>query len=191
MAGVNTDDVRFLRGRKRLEDKLAPQNMGLAMIRAGAILTGYELVKSSIIDQPKSFFSFNLDPATGKPIPSAEYEREVLGRGKGAWAASCAWLIYMGALTAKQVESLEAIRAHRGEVAHELARLLVDPDAEVDLDMLAQLRDIMHSLDRFWGSIEIDINPDFDGNRDEIDLDGIRSGSGVVLDYLCNLSGLE
>ena len=62
------------------------------MIRAGAILTGYELVKSSIVDQPKSFFSFNFDPASGKPIRRAEYAREVLARGKGVWAASCAWL---------------------------------------------------------------------------------------------------
>ena len=49
------------------------------------------------------------------------------------------------------------------------------PMPEVDVNMLAELRDIMHSLDRFWGAIEVDINPDFDGNRDEIDFDGIRS----------------
>lgn len=53
---MNTDDVHFLRAPRRPEEKLAPENMEAAMIRAGAILTGYELVKASIVDQPKSFF---------------------------------------------------------------------------------------------------------------------------------------
>ena len=88
----------------------------------------------------------------------------------------------MGALTAKQVESLEAVRAHRGEVAHELARLLVDPDADVDVNMLAQLRGIMHSLDRFWGAIEVDINPDSTatGTRSTWTASGPGQGSSSI-----------
>lgn len=175
---------------ERLRSKMAPEAMGAAMIRAGAILTGYELVKSSILDQPKSFFATEWD-AAGQPVIGRYYRARVLAGGLNAWAGSCAWLVESGALTLGHVEALERIRAHRGDVAHELARLLVDPDADVEVGMLAELRDIMRSLDRFWGAIEVDINPDFDGRRDDIDYDGIRSGSGLLLDYLCSLAGLE
>lgn len=174
----------------RLRAKMAPEAMAVAMVRAGAILTGYELVKSSILEQPKSLLA-NEWNSTGQPVIGAEYRSKVLTGGRNAWTGSCAWLVEAGALTAEQVEALDRIRAHRGDVAHELARLLVDPDADVEAGMLVELRSIMRSLDRFWGAIEVDINPDFDGRRDDIDHDGIQSGSGLLLDYLCNLAGLE
>ncbi len=174
---------------ERLEAKLAPETMGAALIRAGAILAAYELVKSTILDGPLGFFSLNWDE-NGKPIPDASYKTEVLARGTNKWTGSCAWLVHMRALTEEQVAALEDIRDHRGEVAHELALLLIDPDVEVRLDMLVQLRDIIHSLDRFFGSITVDINADRH-DRNDVDYDAIRSGSGLVIDYLSNLAGLD
>jgi len=186
--GVHDVRVQGQTDLERLQAKLAPATMGAALIRAGAILAAYELVKSSILEGPASFFTFNW--VNGKPIPDEAYSTEVLARGQYKWSGSCAWLVYMGALTEEHVQALEEIRDHRGQMAHELTRLLVDPDAEVRLDMLVLLRDIMHSLDRFWGSIEVDINPDITDHK-SINLDGIRSGSGLVVDYLSNLAGLE
>lgn len=174
----------------RLRAKMAPEAMGTAMVRAGAILTGYELLKSSILEKPRSFLANEWD-SMGQPLVGREYRSKVLTGGRNAWVGSCAWLVEAGALTQEQVEALDRIRAHRGDVAHDLARLLVDPDADVEVGMLVELRSIMRSLDRFWGAIEVDINPDFDGQRDDIDYDDIQSGSGLLLDYLCNLAGLE
>ncbi len=173
-----------------MKEKLAPENTGRTLIQAGSILTGYELVKASILDGVAGFFSFNWDDK-GKPIPDENYKTDVLARGHNKWSGSCSWLVHMGALTETQVETLNDVREHRSALAHELARFLVDPDVEVDLKLLAALRGIMKSLDRFWGSIEVDINPDLDGQRDEIDYDGIKSGGGLILDYVCTLAGLE
>ena len=185
---VHHDPMDGLTHFERLEAKLAPETMGGALIRAGAILAAYELVKSTILDGPLGFLAFNWDE-NGNPVPDASYETEVLARGSNKWNGSCAWLVHMRAITDEQVADLEDIRDHRGEVAHELARLLVDPDAEVRLDMLVQLRDIMRSLDRFFGSITVDINADHDDG--DVDYDAIRSGSGLVIDYLSNLAGLD
>lgn len=47
----------------------------------------------------------------------------------------------------------------------------------------------MRSLDRFWGGINIDTNPDFDGA--DVDRDNIVSGSGALLTYLLQIAGVE
>jgi hypothetical protein len=173
---------------ERLQAKLAPEAVGHALIQAGALLTGYELVKSSIVDGVRGFFTFGFTE-TG-PTIGPDYERKVLALAPGnKFRASVAWLVEMDALQQEHVQALERIRTHRGEVAHELARLLVDPDASVDAGLLQDLRSCMRALDRFWGSIEVDINPDL--ASEDIDLGGIRSGSGLLLDYLLDLSGIS
>ncbi|GAB6857926.1 hypothetical protein [Microbacterium xylanilyticum] len=177
------DDART----KRLEDKLQPENVAAALIRAGALLTGYELVKTTILDEVKGFYveGFN----EGGLIYSKSYETKVLTLGKNPFEASMNWLVQMNAITREQAASLDAIRAHRHSVAHELARFLVDPDADVSVERLTELQGIMRSLDRFWGGISAEIDPDFDGV--ELDRDNIVSGSGALLTYLLQIAGVE
>ncbi len=172
---------------KRLQDKIQPENVATALVRAGALLTGYELIKTAIIDEVKGFFVQGFDE--DRLIYSKDYERKVLPLGKNAFEASVNWLIQMEALTQDQADSLDAIRSHRHELAHELARFIVDPDADVSVDRLTELQGIMRSLDRFWGGINIDTNPDFDGA--DVDRDNIVSGSGALLTYLLQIAGVE
>ena len=172
----------------RLTAKLAPESVGAALIRAGALLTGYELVKSSILDGVRGFFTFGYSESG--PTVDPDYTTKVLPLAPGnVFRASVAWLLANGTFDQHHVDALERIRAHRGDVAHELARLLVDVEADVSAGLLCELRDCMRALDRFWGGIEVDIDPDIDGA--EVDYDGIRSGSGLLLDYLVSLCGLD
>ena len=172
---------------ERLKLKLAPETVGVALIRAGAFLTGYELVKASILEGVRDFFLTGFDVHEGKTY-SQSYQLKVLPLGKNPFDASLAWLVQNDALTAAQAAALDSSREHRHEVAHELARFLVDVDADVDVERLRTLHGIMRSLDRFWGSIEVDIDPDFDGV--EVDRDHIRSGSGALFEYLMQVAGL-
>lgn len=168
------------------DNKLAPENVRLALIRAGAFLTGYELVKSSIVDGVKDFFIIGFNERG--LLYSPDYEKRVLQLGKSAFQASLNWLVSSNALSESQANQLEAIRTHRHEVAHDLARLLVDPEAHVDVDKLSALIEIMHDLDRFWGGIEIETSGEFE--VDDVDYEGIRGGSGLLMDYLGQLSEL-
>jgi hypothetical protein len=172
---------------KRLQDKIQPETVATALVRAGAFLTGYELVKTAIVDEAKGFFipGFDQDGLTH----SKDYETKVLPLGKNAFEASVNWLVQMEALTQDQADSLDAIRSHRHELAHELARFIVDPDADVSVDRLTEMQGIMRSLDRFWGGINVDTNPDFDGA--DVDRDNIVSGSGALLTYLLQIAGVE
>lgn len=171
--------------RDRLAGKLAPVTVRRSLVQAGAILTGYELVKSSIMDGVRGFFTLGL-----RPTPSSEYETHVLALAPGKpFQASVAWLVSMDALHPEHVQALENIRVHRHKLAHELASLLVDLGAEVDTRVLSDLRDVMAALDRFWISIDVQTNPDFDGV--DVDLDGAQTGSGILFDYLFGLAGTD
>ncbi|MET7490606.1 hypothetical protein [Streptomyces sp. NPDC005538] len=174
---------------QRLSAKLAPESVTTTLVRAGCFLSAYELIKPEIIDSVHEFFwcGFN----EGKHLyDEARYEQAVLSMHpqKNKYLASCAWLVEMEALTDEQVATLAEIRTHRHEVAHELPKLLVDPDFEVRTDLLAEAVEIVRCLGVFWGSIEADTNPDFDGQ--EVDYDGIKSGSYLLMEYLAGIAGI-
>jgi len=172
---------------ERLAAKLHPDAVRLAMVRAGAVLTGYELVRAQIVDGVRGFYLTGFDEH-GLTY-SRGYDVEVLTLAKNPVRASLLWLQEHDALTAEQVEAFEGVRRHRHEVAHELARFIADPEADVDLDRLRDLRDCCRSLDRFFGAFEVAANPEFDNV--DVDLDAVRSGTTLLLGYLFELAGLD
>ncbi len=95
----------------------------------------------------------------------------------------------MKALTPEQVATLTEIQKHRHEVAHELPKLLVDPDFQVKMELLGAATEIIRVLGVFWGSIEVDTNPDFDGR--EVDYDGIKSMSFMLMEYLTSIAAVD
>ena len=118
------------------------------------------------------------------------YRQDVLSRHpKSQYRASCAWLVEMGALTADEVETLEAIYEHRKVIAHELPKLLIDPDLDVHTDLLVAAIECVRKLGVFWGSIEVDTNPDWDGQ--DVDYDDIKSGAYLLMEYLASFAELE
>lgn len=170
---------------QRLNAKLAPESVATTLMRAGCFLSAYELIKPQIIDSVHDFFWCK----DGSHVYNeAQYARNVLSLGANKYLASCAWLVKMDALTDEQVATLAEIRTHRNEVAHELPKLLVDPDFEVRTELLAEAVEIVRRLGVFWGSIEADTNPDFDDR--EIDYEGIKSGSYLLMEYLAAMVGV-
>lgn len=161
----------------------------LTLTRAGCFLSAYELIKSEVVDKVHDFFWCGFQD--GKHLyDEVKYQQSVLSRNpRSRYRASCAWLVEMKALTAEQVATLEQIHAHRQEIAHELPKLLVDPDFEVKADLLLAAVEVVRCLGVFWGSIEVDTSPDWDGK--EVDYDGIKSGSYILMEYLTAIAGLS
>lgn len=173
----------------RLSAKLAPESIATTLIHAGLFLTAYELIKPQIIESVREFFWRGMKD--GKMLyDESAYARSVLALNPGSkYLASCAWLVSMDALTNDQVAALGEIQKHRHEIAHELPKLLVDPDFEVRTDLLAAAVECVRCLGAFWGSIEADANPDFDGQ--EIDYDSIKSGPYLLMEYLASIAGVS
>ncbi|WP_327427297.1 hypothetical protein [Streptomyces sp. NBC_01236] len=174
---------------QKLSAKLAPESVATTLIHAGCFLSAYELIKPQIIDSVHGFFWCGFKDGKHQ-YDEARYEQAVLSLHptKNKYLASCSWLVDMQALTTEQVATLAEIRTHRNEIAHELPKLLVDPDFEVRTDLLADAVEVVRRLGVFWGSIEADTNPDFDGQ--EIDYDGIKSGPYLLMEYLASIAGV-
>jgi hypothetical protein len=174
---------------ERLQAKLAPESVGRTLILAGCFLSAYELIKSEIVDKVHGFYLTGFNP-DGLTYDEASYKREVLTLNpRSRYRASCEWLIKSGALTRGHVETLEEVYEHRKEIAHELPKLLIDPDLVVKTELLTKAIECVRRLGVFWGSIEVDTDMDF-ADKD-IDYDGIKSGSFLLMEYLAQIAGLD
>ncbi len=162
--------------RETLGMKLASSSIRIALQRAGMFLTGWELLKTDIEDGVRQFFE--LQPGVIGP----EYERHVLSRHKYKLHASALWLVDQGAITATQCDRIEELRRHRNEIAHELAKLLIDPSHEINVKLLEEMATILRSVGAFFGRIAADCDPEFDGR--EIADEEIRSGTSLLMDHL-------
>jgi hypothetical protein len=171
----------------KLRAKLAPESIGLTLVRAGCFLSAYELIRSEIVDNVRAFFCNGFN-AAGLTYDEPAYQRVLDIDPKSKYRASCAWLVDMGALTPGQVQTLEGVRTHRSEIAHELPKLLIDPDFEVRTELLLVAVEVIRALGVFWGSIDVDTNPDFDGQ--EVAYDEIKSGAYLLMEHLVAIAGL-
>lgn len=78
-----------------------------------------------------------------------------------------------------------AIREHRHKVAHELPRILIDPDATIDAGLAAEAHRLMTAIGRFWGRGSLDTNPDFDGQ--EVADEDISSGTMLLMNHVLSI----
>lgn len=167
--------------------KLGPEQVKNSLVRAGLFIVGYELMKSQIVDATRGFFVIGFDEHG--LTTDEKYESKVRSRHKKEFEACLLWLVSMEALTEAQADRVRAIRDHRNELAHELPRYVTNPGAEVDTKLLREMRDVIALLGRFWGSIEVSIDPQFDG--EDVDLDGIVSGTTLLVDLLIDASEIS
>ena len=103
-----------------LEFKLLPESLMNTLMRASTLLTGWEFIRSDIIEGVKGFFIIGFDE--DGYIYDEGYQRDVESKvGKGTMTlfdASVAWLVEMEALTDADVGLLREVCDHRNEVAH-------------------------------------------------------------------------
>jgi hypothetical protein len=171
----------------RLRAKLDPEAVRHALVRAGCFLSAYELIKAEVVNKVHDFYWCGFEDGNHQ-YDEDEYRQRVMSRDSNRFKASCSWLVESGALTSEQVAILEEIRVHRNEIAHELPKLLIDPDFEVRADLLEAAVECVRKLGVFWGSIEVQIDPYWDDK--EVDYDGIKSMPFMLMEYLASIAEL-
>ncbi len=147
-------------------------------------LTAYELLKSSIVDRLVSFFS-DFNYKDGKPVKTLEYKNELNKFDKNdKFRASCLWLHDMKALDMKDVTEILKIREHRNEIAHELAKFLIDDTQEIDINKFHSINNLLKKVDVWWIiNFEMTIMPDFNINSEQ-GVNEVESGNMLLLEYL-------
>jgi hypothetical protein len=156
--------------------KLSQETIRANLIRSGLFLAGWEMLKMQVLDQVRSFFVSIVDGKT------TDYETHVLVRHKSRFEASLLWLVEMEALTVQQAERVRDLRDYRNQIAHELPRMLVEPDHDVDLSRIRELKHLNDIVGRFWCRTELSVNPDFDDNT--VADEDMQSGIMMLMDHL-------
>lgn len=166
---------------------LQPDIVKTNLILASLYLTAYEILRESICDRIKDFFSNPTKTSTGwEFLPAAEYKNEVLNAHKDLICASCLWLKKMSVLCEDDIKAIEAIRNHRNEIAHELPKLLSNKKSDIDTDKFLKMRELLFKIERWWiVEFEMAINEDFD--TIDVDVNQVLSGPMMLLDHLISV----
>lgn len=171
----------------RLRVKLAPESMTQTLVQAGAFLSAYELIKLQVIDGVRDFY-WTGQENNGEKVLYPRYETDVCARDKSPYRASVAWLVENDAITQAQAQTLEKIHEHRHKIAHELPKILIDPDFEIDASLLIDAALALRSLDVFWGRISMSTDPQWDDA--EVTGRDIWGGPSLLMRSLIRIAGL-
>lgn len=165
---------------QKLRSRLGHGEITSNLLRLALRTVLYELIKVDVAEQVRSFFVFGFDQ--DGDILSPEYETKVLSLHKNRGEASLLWLKSVEALDDDDIELVKQLRVERNNAAHEGMRLLLDPNAEFDDDLVEGGAAVLEKLGRFWGGISADSDPQFDGV--EVDYDEIRSMQSVAFEHV-------
>lgn len=136
---------------------------------ASLYLAGYELLKSSIIDDVKDFFIVS------------DYNAEVVQKHKKLFEASCLWLAKVGAISQNDVIELQSIREHRNKIAHDLPTLLIDDEYNIDISLLRKMKYYIDTIGKFWVKLYTD------ADQSVIPDSEIRTGRDLLFEYLISI----
>ena len=155
------------------EEFLSPEILKDKIISASMTLIAYELLKDSIIERIKDFYSNGFNQ--NGPIVDEEYQEQVVGLNKSILYASLDWLKSHEVITEDYLLKFEKAKKARNSLAHELS-LLVSKGIDVDVgESFDTIFFLLRKIEVWWiVNVELATNPDY--NEEEVDVDGIIPG---------------
>lgn len=164
---------------------LNPESLRGNLIAASIFLTAYELLRTSVIDRIRDFFTYEFNEH-GRVV-SEDYKVKVLSLDKSPLRASLLWLKEMSAIGDTDIELVDEIRKHRNELAHDLPKFIATVDAEINVNLLESVYELLTKIDRWWiKEVDIPTNPDFDGQ--EVADDEIQSGMMLCMQMMLRIA---
>lgn len=169
----------------RWERSLDPDVVRPSLFLATMFITTFEILKNSIVDRIRDFYSVGWSESGSTVNP--EYQREVASRKKSILYASLEWLIGHEAIDAKDLETFEKLKGIRNQLAHQLFEVVtgqIESEHEAQFSALVEL---LRKIEVWWVvNVEIPINPDFDGQ--DINEEGIVPGAVLSLQMLIEVA---
>ena len=169
----------------RWERFLDPDVVRPSLFLATMFITTFEVLKDSVVDRIRSFYTNGLDE--NGPVIGPEYQIEVASRNKSLIYASLGWLQEHEVIDDKDLAAFEQLKRTRNQLAHELFSVVtgqVESTHEAQFEVLVEL---LRKIEVWWVvNFEIATNPDFDGQ--EIDEAGIVPGAVLSLQMLIQVA---
>jgi hypothetical protein len=161
------------------DDPFEPAKIRATLTECGLFLAAWEMLKQSVVDKLRTFYSF--DFKARKFVPGKEYHNEVVVLRKHILDASLQWLVNSGAITADDVAVVHAIREHRNDIAHDLPTYALSWGKRVDSNLLVAARRLVHEIDNFWARAEFEGDPDVPPDTDFTSATSLKA---VLLDHM-------
>jgi len=165
------------------EKFLNPQTFRANLISASLFITGYEILKDSIIQEIKSFYLLGFDETD--PAARGPYEKEVLALDskRKVFPASIAWLKANDVIDSSDEKAIIDLTDHRNKLAHRLSEFLSESGKDVESARLETLVSLVAKIDRWWiMNFELAIRNDIDSGK--VDPNRISSGRMIILQML-------
>lgn len=169
-------------------NKLFSPELTKSILMAAAIyLLAYELLKSSIIGEIRKFYS--VGAGYENLTMQRQYAGEVLSLDKSVFVASCKWLQNMEAIAHEDIQTILSLRELRNTIAHQLPDFLIDDNANITVNELTKIYDILAKIDSWWiREVELPTNPDFlHLDYGELETLVVHSGPMIVVSHLIEL----
>lgn len=151
-------------------------DVGEVLAYAGLTLLAFELVHKMIVWPIKVFYQHT---TFGAGLPFKSYQEDVLSRHKNEFEACLLYLQdFMQALDAGDVATIQELRKHRNELAHDLVTRLDTIRLRDFEPLFARVDRTIHKLSRYRAYIEIGADPEFQG----IDWDNAVGGEYLLFE---------
>ena len=149
---------------------------------AGYVLLSFELVKGMIVEPIKLFYNnlfYNNSTFEGETFKS--YANDVLTRHKNEFEACLLYLKdFMDAIDSKDIETIQALRRHRNELAHNLPDKLSLDQISDNSRLLDNSKKVIFKLSNYRAYMEIGQEPELEG----IDWSSVRGHEYLLLETI-------
>ena len=167
------------------EEFLNPEVLRGKLISASLYLAAFEMLKTSIVDRLRDFYTFHYDEAGGHPDP--KYDQEVLSRNRSPVYASLHWLLDRAAIEQADIDIFERLKECRNRIAHEMAQVALSGGTFDHLTLFPDLVGLLRKIETWWiVNVEIPTNEEFDGK--EIDEPGIIPGPIMTVKMMLDIA---
>ena len=142
-------------------DTLSADQLNQRLMYAGFIMLAYELVKSMIVEPIKCFYK---DVTFGEGMPFKTYELDVASRHRNEFEACLLYLRdFMKAIDSADVLTIQSLRKHRNDLAHDLVDRLPSLRFDEYRPLLAEIDRTLFKLSNYRAYMEIGADPEFAG----------------------------
>ena len=169
----------------RWEKFLDPEVVRPSLFMATMFISTFEILKNSIIDRIRDFYTTGWDE-TGATV-GPQYQSEVMSRSKSPIYASLNWLLEHEVIDRTDVDTFEQLKKTRNQIAHRLFAIVTGQTESDHVNQFEVLVSLLRKIEVWWVvNLEIATNPDYAG--EEIDEAGIVPGAVLSLQMLIEVA---
>lgn len=145
----------------------------------GYVLVAHEIMKSMIVRPIKAFY----ENTTFQGGPFKSYEQDVLFRSKNEFEACLLYLKdFMEAIDQSDIQTIQALRKHRNDLAHNLHERIDVKHIEDNSDLLTNVKGVIFKISNYRAYMEIGREPELK----EINWSSMKGHEFLIIENIIN-----